>query len=448
MTERRPHVVILGGGFAGLAAARRLKRVPVDVTLVDQSNHHLFQPLLYQVATAALAAPDIAAPLRQVLRKHENTTVLMSRVLGIDVAERRVKLDHDSLTYDYLLVATGMTNNYFGHAEWETYAPGLKTLHEALDIRARMLRAFEAAEQETDPARREELLTFVAIGAGPTGVEMAGALAEIAARTLARDFRNFDPQRDTRVLLLEGGPRVLPTFSEESSRSAQRALEALGVEVRTGAMVRQVDARGVVFGEGERVDAGNVMWAAGLKASPLTESLGAPLDRAGRVKVQPDLTVPGHPEVYVLGDLMHLEQDGAQLPGVAQTALQSGKFAADQIKREVRGEPKRARFVYKDKGSMATIGRAKAVAEVGRSRFDGLPAFLLWLGIHILFLIDFRNRVSVLLEWAYAYFTWRRSARVILDAPPRRRPTMQRRGLIEAALKDGERRAPSPAPAE
>lgn len=428
-----PHVVILGGGFGGLAAARALAHAPVRVTLVDEKNHHLFQPLLYQVATAALSAPDIAAPLRRLLARQKNATVLMSPVLRIDVRGRRVVLDHDELEYDYLLVATGMTNNYFGHDDWEAYAPGLKTLHEALDIRARVLRAYEAAEREDDAERRRELLTFVVIGAGPTGVEMAGALAEIAARTLARDFRRFDPSRHTRVILLEGGPRVLPAFSEESSQAARADLEELGVEVRTGTMVRAVDAHGVEV-DGERIDAGTVVWAAGLKASPLTTFLGAELDRMGRVKVAPDLTVPGHPEVYVLGDLIHLEQDGQLLPGVAQTALQSGRFAADQIEREVLGYPKRERFRYRDLGSMATVGRARAVAEIGGSKFDGFLAWLVWLFIHLMALVGFRNRVAVMMEWAYAYVTWRRSARVIIDAPARHRPAMERRALIEATL--------------
>lgn len=453
MGERIPHVVILGGGFAGLAAARRLRKAPVKVTLVDRSNHHLFQPLLYQVATAALTSSDIATPLRHVLRKQRNTTVLMSYVVRIDVASRRVILDHgEPLEYDYLLVATGMTNNYFGHPEWEQNAPGLKSLHEALDIRARVLRAYEAAERELDPKRRKELLTFVVVGGGPTGVEMAGALAEIATRTLARDFRNFDPARETRVILLEGGPRILPAFSEESSRAARQDLEELGVEVRTGpsAMVRHIDARGVVVGDGERIDASTIVWGAGLKASPLVEQLGAELDRAGRVKVRPDLTVPGHPEIYVLGDLIHLEQDGKLLPGVAQTAIQSGKFAAEQILCEVYDYPKRERFIYNDKGSMATIGRARAVAEIGRSKFDGIIAFLLWLVVHITFLIDFRNRIAVMLEWAYAYFTWRRSARVILEAPSRHRPAIERRAMIEAALAVPEvaTAPPEPAPTE
>lgn len=427
---RKPHVVILGGGFAGLAAARALARIPVEVTLVDQRNHHLFQPLLYQVATAALTAPDIAAPLRRLLARQANARVLMSAVVSIDVHERRVVLDHGELRYDYLFVATGMTNNYFGHDEWEEHAPGLKSLPEALDIRARMLRAYEAAEREPDPERRKQLLTFVVIGGGPTGVEMAGALAEIAGRTLARDFRNFDPPRDSRVVLLEGAPRLLPAFSEESSAYALRDLRELGVEVRTGTMVRSVDARGVVVGDGERIDAGTIVWAAGLKASPLTRFLDAELDRMGRVKVAPDLTVPKHPEVYVLGDLIHLEQDGRLLPGVAQTALQSGRFAAEQVAREIAGEPKLERFRYRDLGSMATIGRARAVAEIGRSKFDGFFAWLLWLFVHLMALVGFRNRLAVLLDWSYAYVTWRRSAQVIVDAPPRRRPAIERLSLI------------------
>jgi NADH dehydrogenase len=434
MSEKTPHIVILGGGFGGLSAAQALKRAPVRVTLVDQSNHHLFQPLLYQVATAALTAPDIAAPLRQLLRHQANATVLMSRALRIDPAIRRVELEHGHLEYDYLVVATGMTHNYFGHDEWEPHAPGLKTLREALDIRARVLRAYEAAEREQDAERRRALLTFVVIGGGPTGVEMAGALAEIASRTLARDFRGFDPARDTRVVLVEGGSRLLPSFDPESSRAARSALEELGVEVRTEALVNAVDARGVGVGE-ERIEASTVVWAAGLKASPLTESLGAELDRTGRVKVSPDLSVPGRPEVFVLGDLISLEQEGKLLPSVAQTALQSGRFAAAQIENDVLGYPRSERFVYRDKGSMATIGRAEAVAEVGSSKLDGLLAWMLWLFIHILFLVDFRNRVAVMLEWAYAYVTWRRSARVILDAPSRRRPGPERSVLISAALR-------------
>ncbi|RZO55397.1 MAG: NAD(P)/FAD-dependent oxidoreductase [Sandaracinaceae bacterium] len=431
---KKPHVVILGGGFGGLATAKSLRRAPVRVTLVDQSNHHLFQPLLYQVATSALTAPDIAAPLRKLLRKQENTQVLMARAVSIDPDARVVRLDQGELEYDYLVLATGMVNNYFGHPEWEAHAPGLKTLREALDVRSRVLRAYEAAERETDPERRKELLTFVLIGAGPTGVEMAGALREIAAETLAADFRTFDADKDVRVVLLEGTDRVLPAMHPESSRDALTSLKELGVEVHLETFAESVDAHGVYTADGMRIQAATVVWAAGLKASPLTEGLGAERDRAGRVKVEPDLTVPGRPEVYVLGDLISLEQDGEPLPGVAQTAIQSGKFAAEQIDAEVQDLPKRARFVYKDKGSMATIGRARAVAEVSSSRFSGFFAWMLWLVIHILFLVDFRNRIAVLMEWAYAYVTWRRSARVILDAPSRHRPALERDAILRSEL--------------
>ena len=429
-----PHVLIVGGGFGGLAAARALRRSPVTVTLVDKSNHHLFQPLLYQVATSALSAPDIAAPLRQLLASQKNATVLMAEVVDVDVARRRVILDSGELAYDHLILATGMVNNYFGHDRWEAHAPGLKTLREAVDVRARVLRAYEAAERETDAARRATLLTFVVIGAGPTGVEMAGALAEIATRTLARNFRRFDPARDTRVVLVEGGPRVLSAFSEESSRAAKAALDRLGVETMPETMVKDVDEHGVLLSDDTRIPASTVVWAAGLKASPLTARLGAELDRAGRVKVLPDLTVPGHPEIHVLGDLVHLEQDGAPLPGVAQTAIQSGRFVAEEITRALEGTATRERFVYVDKGSMATIGRAEAVAEVFGSSFSGWSAWMLWLLVHILFLVDFRNRVAVMMEWAYAYFTWRRSARVILEAPTRHRPASERGAILRAAL--------------
>ncbi len=448
MTERekkRPRVVIVGGGFAGLAATRALKRAPVDVTLVDQRNHHLFQPLLYQVATAALSAPAIAAPPRRLFAKQDNATVLMSAVQRIEPEQRRLILEHGELRYDYLLLATGMANNYFGHDEWEPHAPGLKSLHEALDIRARVLRAYEAAEREPDAERRRELLTFVVIGGGPTGVELAGAFAEIASRTLARGFRNFDPPRDTHVILLEGGPRLLPAFSEESSAAARRDLKELGADVRLGAMVSSVDARGVTLKDGERIDAGTIVWAAGLKASPLTAQLGAELDRMGRVKVEPDLLVPGHPEICALGDLIHLEQDGALLPGVAQTAMQSGRFAARQIVHDLERVPRDERFHYRDLGSMATIGRARAVAEIGRSKFDGFLAWLLWLFVHLMALVGFRNRVAVMFEWAYAYVTWRRAAQVILDAPARRRPALERRAVIGAALAEGAPPPPPPA---
>ncbi|MGE0789474.1 MAG: NAD(P)/FAD-dependent oxidoreductase [Sandaracinaceae bacterium] len=432
--DRRPHVVILGGGFGGLAAARGLRRSPVRVTLIDRSNHHLFQPLLYQVATAALTAPDIAAPLRKLLRHQANARVIMAEVLGIDPARRVVELEHSHVEYDYLIVATGMVHNYFGHDAWASHAPGLKTLREALDIRARVLRAYEAAERETDRDRQKSLLTFVVIGGGPTGVEMAGALAEIAHRTLARDFDGFDPDRDARVVLLEGGPRLLAAMHEESGRGAKEALEEIGVEVRLNARASALDASGVTLADGERIDAETIIWAAGLRASPLTAMLGAELSRDGRVEVTTDLRVPQHPEIYVIGDIAYLEQDGQPLPGVAQTAIQGGAFVAEHITNLELGYPQRERFRYVDKGSMATVGRAHAVAEVFGSRFQGVIAWMLWLFIHVMFLVEFRNRVAVIMEWAYAYFTWQRSARVILEAPPRRRPANERAAILHTAL--------------
>jgi NADH dehydrogenase len=422
------HVVILGGGFGGLAAARvlgRRGRGRVRVTLVDRSNHHLFQPLLYQVATAALAAPDIAAPIRKLVRAYPGTTVLMADVERIDRAARKVVLRPNApgaasheLAYDHLVVATGMGNSYFGHPEWEAHAPGLKSLGEALEIRNRVLRAFEAAEREDDAARRRELTTFVVVGAGPTGVELAGALAEIAGRTLARDFRRFDPTT-TKVVLLEGGERVLPSFAPELGEAALASLRRLGIDVRLGARVSDVREDGVSYtkdGATEIVRARTTLWAAGLAASPLTKDLGAPLDRAGRVKVEKDLTLPGDERVAVVGDLLCLEQDGQLLPGVAQVAMQSGRVAAENVLRALEGRPRQA-FRYVDKGSMATIGRAKAIADVNGRRFSGFFAWLLWLFIHVLFLVDFRNRMAVLFEWAWAYLTWQRSSRVILEAP-------------------------------
>ncbi len=417
LRNEAPHVVILGGGFAGLAAARAFRGTRVRVTLVDRQNHHLFQPLLYQVATAALAAPDIAAPIRKLLRAQLNTTVLMADAKHVDVASKTVTLDSESLTYDYLMVCTGMTNAYFGHDDWAEHARGLKSLADALDMRSRILTAFEAAEREPDPEKRRELTTFAIIGAGPTGVELAGAIAEIAGRTLTRDFRHFDPST-TRVHLIEGGDRVLSTFAPELSTKAQASLESLGIQVRLGARVTGVDAHGVKIGD-ERIRASTVLWAAGVTASSLTKDLDAPLDRSGRVRVEPDLSVPGHPEIYVLGDLIGREQDGKPLPGVCQLGMQSGKHAAENVLRMIAGEKTRP-FRYRDKGSMATIGRARAIAEIGRAKISGFAAWFLWLFIHILFLIDFRNRVAVLMDWAWAYLTWQRSSRVILTAPERK----------------------------
>jgi NADH dehydrogenase len=411
MSEERPHVVVVGGGFGGLSAARALAGAAVDITLVDRRNHHVFQPLLYQVATAGLSAPDIAAPIRRILCKQPNVTVLLGEAVSVDVGAKRLVLDEGALGYDFLVLAAGATHSYFGHDEWQRHAPGLKTIEDALDIRRRILLAFEEAEREDDPDRRREWLTFVVIGAGPTGVELAGAVAEIARHTLAGEFRRIDP-RASRVVLLEGADRVLPPYPPELSQKAARQLETLGVQVRTRTLVTAVDANGVRLGE-ERLEARTVLWAAGVAASPLGRSLGAPLDRAGRVKVEPDLTIAGHPEVFIVGDLASLAQDGRPIPGVAPAANQMGRHAARNILRALRGLPRES-FRYVDKGSLATIGRRAAVADFGRLKLSGFPAWIAWLGIHILFLIGFRNRFVVMFEWAWAYLTYQRSARLIL----------------------------------
>lgn len=410
-----PHVVIIGGGFGGLEAARRLRRAPVRVTLVDRRNHHLFQPLLYQVATAALTGPDIAAPLRKVLKRQKNARVLMAEARSIDLAKKRVELDEGHLDYDFLVLAAGATHSYFGHDEWRPFAPGLKTLGEAVEIRRRVLLSYEAAERETDPRIRAEHLTFVVIGAGPTGVELAGALAEIAHHTMAKNFRSFDPG-DARVILLEGGPRILSTFDEELSSKARRSLHKLGVDVRVNALVTDIDAEGVEV-NGERIKTRTVLWGAGVRGALIAETLGVPLDRGGRVPVEPDLSLAGHPEVFVVGDLAAIKVDDKPVPGLAPAALQGGRHAARAIQESLAGRP-RTPFRYRDKGSLATIGRSSAVAQIGRWRFAGYFAWLFWLFIHILFLIDFRNRLAVLWEWAFQWFTWQRSARVIMENPP------------------------------
>jgi NADH dehydrogenase len=414
LQKEAPHVVILGAGFAGLAAAKALAHANVRITIIDRTNHHLFQPLLYQVAAAALAAPDVSAPVRKLLNKQKNVTVWMATVERIDVEKKQVMLEGLRVAYDYLVVATGMRHAYFGHDLWMTHAPGLKTIGEALDIRRRILRAFEAAELEPDPEERRAWTTFVVIGGGPTGVELAGALAEIAGRTLARDFRRFDP-RTTRVVLIEAGPRILAPFSEKLSAKAQKQLEELGVEIRTGTPVSEVNATFVELGNA-KIPARTVLWAAGVRASALTANLGVPIDRAGRVWVEEDLSVPDRREVFVTGDLIAKTQDGKLLPGVAQLALQTGRFAASQIERDLRGLP-RAHFRYKDRGSMATIGRHRAVAKIGRFEFSGIIAWWLWLVVHVLGLVEFRRRFAVLTEWAWAYFTWQRRSRVILEVP-------------------------------
>jgi NADH:ubiquinone reductase (H+-translocating) len=404
------HVVIVGAGFGGLYAARALRAAPVRVTLVDRQNHHTFQPLLYQVATAGLNATEVAYPIRRILRRQENALVLMMNVTAVDLAARRVIADEGELTYDSLILATGASHSYFGRDDWAPFAPGLKSIDDALEIRRRVLLAFEAAEREEDPAERRAWTTFVVVGAGPTGVELAGALVEIARHTLVGDFRRIDPTQ-ARVILLEGAPRVLPPYPEELSEKARRQLERLGVEVRTGARVTSIDPFGVIAA-GEQIAARTVLWAAGVAASPLARSLGVPLDRVGRVSVEPDLTVPGYPEAYVIGDLAAVRKDGGLVPGVAPAAIQEGKHAAMNIRLTLVGLP-REPFRYVDKGSLATIGRAAGVAEIGRLRLSGMVAWLAWLLVHIFFLIGFRNSFVVLLDWAWSYVTYERGARVI-----------------------------------
>jgi NADH dehydrogenase len=416
-----PHVVIVGGGFGGLTAAQALARAPVQLTLLDRRNHHVFQPLLYQVATAGLSPTDIAAPLRRILRAQANTTVLLGEVLRVDTAARKVVLTDGQVSYDYLILATGATHSYFGNHDWALHAPGLKTLEDATVILRRILLAFEKAEREADPERRRRFLTFVVIGGGPTGVELAGTLVEIARHTLKREFRRIDPA-GAQVILLEGLDRILPTYPPDLSQKARQQLEALGAQVRTSARVTAVDVDGVSLGA-ERIEAATVLWAAGIAASPVGRSLGTPLDRAGRVHVQPDLSVPGHPEIFVIGDLAMLEQDGRPVPGVAPAAMQMGRHAAANVLRSVRGEERRP-FRYVDKGSLATIGRLAGVALLGRFKLWGFPAWAAWIAIHIFFLIGFRNRLVVMMEWALAYFTYQRNARIILvprELKPRRK---------------------------
>jgi NADH dehydrogenase len=406
--------VILGCGFGGLSAARSLARAPVRLIVIDRANHHLFQPLLYQVATAALNPSDIASPIRRILRHQANAEVLLAEARAIDTAARKVFLIDGELAYDFLIVATGASHSYFGHDDWETFAPGLKTLRDALEIRRRVLSAFEAAEREPDETLRRAWMTFVIVGAGPTGVELAGTLAEVARYTLARDFRHIDSKL-ARVILLEGTPHVLPAYVAELSSSARAQLESLGVEVRTSTVVTSIDADGVYAGP-DRIEARTVLWAAGVAASPLARSLGVPLDRAGRVPVEPDLSIPGYPNVFVLGDLAHVDQDGKPVPGVAPAAMQAGRSAASNIRRTLDGRPRQP-FRYRDKGMLATIGRAAGVADIRGLRFSGFIAWTLWLFVHIFFLIGFRNRVLVLFQWAWSYVTYDRGARLITGAP-------------------------------
>jgi NADH:ubiquinone reductase (H+-translocating) len=409
-SSAQPCVVIIGGGFGGLDAARALAGAPVRITLLDRHNHHVFQPLLYQVATAALSPGDIASPIRWILRHQANVEVQLADVRSIDPVRRTVETDRDPVAYDFLIVATGAAHAYFGHPEWASRAPGLKTLDDALEMRRRVLLAFEAAERETDAAEQRRLLTFVIVGGGPTGVELAGALAEIARQTLRDDFRRIQPA-SARILLLEGGPYLLATFPESLRKAARVSLEKLGVEVRTGAAVTAVDADGVAVGS-ERIPAQTILWAAGVAASPLGASFGLPLDRAGRVTAEATLAVPGHPEIFVAGDICSFQQNGRPLPGVAQVAKQQGAHAARNVMHAIRHEPLEP-FHYRNYGNVATIGRGSAVVDIGPVRASGWFAWVFWLLLHIFWLIGFRNRFVVLGEWAWAYVTFQRRIRLI-----------------------------------
>jgi NADH dehydrogenase len=421
MTQTRPRIIIVGAGFGGLSAAKALAAAAVDVVLVDQRNHHLFQPLLYQVATASLSPADIAAPIRSLLWDQKNLTVVLGKVIAVDTAAKTVGVDNGvrsgDIPYDYLVIATGARHAYFGNDSWEQFAPGLKTVEDATAIRHRLLMAFEQAEMATDMAERDRLLTIVIIGGGPTGVEMAGSIAELARAALARDFRRIDP-RKTRILLVEAGARVLASFPETLSSAALHSLQKLGVEVRLNARVNQCDADGILVGE-ERVGAGTIIWAAGVQASAAARWLGVEADRAGRVKVAADYTVPGHPDVFVVGDTAALtDAKGLVVPGVAPAAKQAGKYAAEVILSRLQGKLAPGPFVYKDYGNLATIGRRAAVADFGWIKLHGPIAWWLWGIAHIFFLIDFRHRVAVAFNWLWSFLTYKRGARLITGTSP------------------------------
>lgn len=417
-----PHVVIVGGGFGGLRAAKALRNVPVRVTLIDRNNHHLFQPLLYWVATAGLSPADISSPIRRILRGQKNIGVLMAEVTGVDLENQRVLMGERSLSYDYLVLATGAQDNYFGHNEWSKYAAGLKSIVEATRIRSHILRAFELAEIETDAEKVEELLTFVMVGAGPTGVEMAGAIAELAHKALAKDFRHINTA-SARVILVEAGPRILPTFSTKLAKKAHKALNRLGVEVRTSSPVESIDANGVTIAD-KRIVCKTVVWSAGVAASPAGKWLGVDIDRGGRVRVQSDLSIPEHPNVFVIGDTATLSQNGRPLPGIAPVAMQQGRYVASLIRQRVTTGGQEHPFCYIDKGNLATIGRSYAIVDFKGIHFAGLVAWILWLLVHIYYLIGFRNRLVTLFQWAWTYFTYNRGARLITINDEREAPGM------------------------
>jgi NADH:ubiquinone reductase (H+-translocating) len=418
------HVVIIGGGFGGLSAARKLKHAPVQVTLIDRCNYHLFQPLLYQVATGSLSPANIAEPLRNILKRQANAHVLLAEATRIDAANRRVILSDGVIEYDTLIVAAGSSHTYFGHEEWAKYAPGLKTIDDATEMRSRILLAFEAAERESDPIKLQEWMTFVIVGGGPTGAELAGALGEIARDTLRQNFRDIDPKK-TRIVLVEGADRVLPTYPSSLSEAARGMLARLGVTIRTGSIVTDIREHLVTIREGnvsEQIPTRTILWAAGVLGSPLgpllSRDTGAPADEAGRIIVEPDLTVPGHPEIFVVGDLANFShQTGKPLPGVAQPAIQQGKYVARAIERRLQGETIPP-FHYFDKGNLAVIGRGAAVADLNRLRLSGIPAWLIWIFIHLLYIVEFQNRLLILLQWAWLYVTYDRSARLITGKSP------------------------------
>jgi len=406
-----PRVVIVGAGFGGLTAAKALRHARAQVTIIDRQNHHLFQPLLYWVATAGLSPADISSPIRSILHRQKNTEVMMAEVTGIDLEQQRVLMGEHALSYDYLVLATGAHDNYFGHPEWEHYAPGLKSITDAISIRRTILLAFEAAEIESDPRKIQSLLTFVLVGAGPTGVEMSGAIAELAHKALASDFRHIDT-KSARIILVEAAPRILATFPASLARKTKRKLERMGVEVRENSPVTQVDEHGVVI-DGEYIEAHNIIWSAGVSASPAGKWLGAEMDRAGRVKVESDLSLPGHPNVFVIGDTATVTQHGKPLPGVAPVAMQEGRYAASLIMQRIAGKEQHKPFHYFNKGNLATVGRSYALVDLGLVKMTGFFAWVTWLVVHIFYLIGFRNRVVALFQWAWTYLTYHRGARLI-----------------------------------